>query len=205
MSFETRFPKGRMFTFGDALRVPFSRLLYHQAVLYRTGLLRSYGAVLPPFDYQVEHLYVYQPLPFVRKMYYLDVPLYQRMRSQKTGEREADIDSRQALRHIEICRRMLEAHNIRAVLRAQKKLGRYMLHHLSMMLSLASAERSLCDNVEVQESFRSLWAMLRRKEPTLYRLLRYRSLPSFTRGSSRPEKRLSGSVYRLVRRVYHAH
>ena len=46
------------------------------SVIYRTGLLRECGLVLPKHTFYVDNLFVYQPLPSVRTMYYMDVNFY---------------------------------------------------------------------------------------------------------------------------------
>ena len=50
-------------------------ILMH-SVIYRTNLLRECGLELPKHTFYVDNLFVFQPLPYVKKMYYLDKPFY---------------------------------------------------------------------------------------------------------------------------------
>ena len=50
-------------------------LLMH-SVIYRTQLLRDCGLELPKHTFYVDNIFVYQPLPSVKNIYYLDVDLY---------------------------------------------------------------------------------------------------------------------------------
>ena len=45
-------------------------------MIYRTGLLRECGLELPKHTFYVDNLFVYQPLPSVKTMYYMDVNFY---------------------------------------------------------------------------------------------------------------------------------
>ena len=46
------------------------------SVIYRTQLLRDCGLELPKHTFYVDNIFVYQPLPSVKNIYYLDVDLY---------------------------------------------------------------------------------------------------------------------------------
>ena len=50
-------------------------LLMH-SVIYRTKILRECGMELPKHTFYVDNIYVFQPLPYVKNIYYLDVCLY---------------------------------------------------------------------------------------------------------------------------------
>ena len=50
-------------------------ILMH-SVIFRTKLLKECGIRLPEHTFYVDNLYVFEPLPYVRKLYYLDVNLY---------------------------------------------------------------------------------------------------------------------------------
>ena len=46
------------------------------SVIYRTKILRECGMELPKHTFYVDNIYVFQPLPYVKNIYYLDVCLY---------------------------------------------------------------------------------------------------------------------------------
>ena len=50
-------------------------ILMH-SVIYRTALLKECGLALPEHTFYVDNIFVYQPLPHVKKIYYLDVNFY---------------------------------------------------------------------------------------------------------------------------------
>ena len=68
---------------------PSQYLLMH-SVIYRTQLLRDCGLELPKHTFYVDNIFVYQPLPGGKNIYYLDVDLYRYFigRSGPVGERE---------------------------------------------------------------------------------------------------------------------
>ena len=46
------------------------------SVIFRTKLLKQCGLKLPEHTFYVDNIYVFNPLPFVKNMYYLDVNFY---------------------------------------------------------------------------------------------------------------------------------
>ena len=46
------------------------------SVIYRRELLRQCGLELPKHTFYVDNIFVYQPLPHVKSIYYLDVNFY---------------------------------------------------------------------------------------------------------------------------------
>ena len=50
-------------------------ILMH-SVIYRTQLLKDCGLELPKHTFYVDNIFVYQPLPHVKTLYYLDVDFY---------------------------------------------------------------------------------------------------------------------------------
>ena len=56
--------------------MPVGKYILMHSVIYRTGLLRDCGLELPKHTFYVDNLFVYQPLPHVQTMYYMDVNFY---------------------------------------------------------------------------------------------------------------------------------
>ena len=75
MRYTNVFPVGRMFTWEQIGRFRPSQYLLMHSVIYRTQLLRDCGLELPKHTFYVDNICVYQPLPMVRNMYYMDVDL----------------------------------------------------------------------------------------------------------------------------------
>ena len=69
-------PEGKLFTWEDCHHFAKGHYILMHSVIFRTRLLRECGLELPEHTFYVDNLYVFEPLPFVKNMYYLDVNLY---------------------------------------------------------------------------------------------------------------------------------
>ncbi len=66
-------PKDQIFCWDDVGRFPVSQYILMHSVIYRTALLRECDLELPEHTFYLENIYVFQPLPSVKTMYYLAV------------------------------------------------------------------------------------------------------------------------------------
>ena len=74
MKYKSAMPVGRMFGW-DELHFGTSQYLLMHSVIYRTKVLRECKMQLPKHTFYVDNIYVFQPLPYVKNIYYLDVCL----------------------------------------------------------------------------------------------------------------------------------
>ena len=75
MKYKSAMPVGRMFNWNELSFGKTQYLLMH-SVIYRTDILRECKMQLPKHTFYVDNIYVFQPLPYVKNIYYLDVCLY---------------------------------------------------------------------------------------------------------------------------------
>ena len=76
MRYKHVLPEYRMFGWEDVGRFHVGQYILMHSVIYRTKLLRECGLKLPEHTFYVDNIYVFEPLPYVRNMYYLDVNFY---------------------------------------------------------------------------------------------------------------------------------
>ena len=72
MRYTSMLPQNRLFRWEDAKRFRKGLYILMHSVIYRTKLLRDCGLELPRHTFYVDNLFVYQPLPYVKNMYYLN-------------------------------------------------------------------------------------------------------------------------------------
>ena len=69
-------PVGEMFSWNDCKRFRKGHYILMHAAIFRTKLLKECSLWLPEHTFYVDNIYVFEPLPYVKNMYYLDVNLY---------------------------------------------------------------------------------------------------------------------------------
>ncbi|MBO7362599.1 MAG: glycosyltransferase family 2 protein, partial [Lachnospiraceae bacterium] len=74
--FRRMFPQDEIFTWSDCHHFSKGHYILMHSAIYRTQILRDSGMVLPEHTFYVDNIFVFEPLPFVNTMYYMDVNLY---------------------------------------------------------------------------------------------------------------------------------
>ena len=68
MSYRNVLPKDTYFTWHDVGHFRVSQYILMHSVIYRTQLLRDCGLKLPKHTFYVDNIFVFNPLPYVKKM-----------------------------------------------------------------------------------------------------------------------------------------
>ncbi len=66
-------PEGRVFTWQEIGKFPPNKNILMHSVIYRTEILRACGMEPPANTFYVDNIFVYQPLPQVKTIYYMNL------------------------------------------------------------------------------------------------------------------------------------
>ena len=140
------------------------------ALAYRTGLLREMGLVLPKHTFYEDNLYIYQPLPYVKKILYLDKPLY----GYYIGREDQSVNDNVIIRRLDqvtrIAESMITSYPWEKLNALPKKLRDYMVSNIAGQLYTTSALQYMSGEKGLEMN-RALKKALRDYDGTLYRKL----------------------------------
>ena len=202
MGYKNVFPMGEIFTWDSIRHFRASQYLLMHSVIYRTGLLRDCGLELPKHTFYVDNIFVYQPLPYVKTLYYMDLDLYRYFIGRADQSVNESVMAGRIDQQVRVTRHMIDAHDIIALKAMQPKLGRYMLNYLSMMMSISSIFAVIAGTPEALGLRTQLWEYLRQKDAALYRRCRYKATNVGTNIPGYQGRKLSVGLYRLARKIY---
>ena len=202
MGYRNVFPTGQVFTWDDIGHFRASQYLLMHSVIYRTQLLRDCGLILPKHTFYVDNIFVYQPLPYVKTMYYLNVDLYRYFIGRSDQSVNESVMAGRIDQQVRVTKIMIDAHDLSLIRQSQKRLGRYMFNYLSMMMTISSIFSVIANTPESLGMRTELWEYLRKKDPALYRRCRYRLTNVGTNIPGYQGRKLSVTLYRLARKIY---
>ena len=202
MHYRNVFPVGRVFGWDHIGRFRPSQYLLMHSVIYRTQLLRDCGLELPKHTFYVDNIFVYQPLPWVKNIYYMDVDLYRYFIGRADQSVNEKVMVGRVDQQVRITRIMIDAHNLREVSAQHKKLGRYMFSYLAMMMTISSIFLEIAGTPECLGSKTELWEYLRTVDSGIYHRMKYLAVSAVGNFPGYQGRRLSVGLYRLARRIY---
>ena len=194
-------PEGRVFTWKEIGKFPPSKNILMHSVIYRTEILRQSGMELPKHTFYVDNIFVYQPLPFVKTMYYMDLDLYRYFIGRADQSVNESIMVKRVDQQLRVTRHMIDCQDLDA-LKGEKKLRAYMLHYLSMMMAVSDIFLLLDGSAEAKEKQKGLWQYLREHtSAAVYRSIRFgfggvTNLP-FPKGDA-----IVVGGYRIARKIF---
>ncbi len=202
MGYKNVFPTGRILSWGDIRHFRTSQYLLMHSVIYRTQLLRDCGIQLPKHTFYVDNIFVYQPLPYVKTLYYMNVDLYRYFIGRADQSVNESVMAGRIDQQVRVTRAMIDAHDVLSIKASQPRLGRYMLNYLSMMMSISSIFSIIADTPESLGMRTELWEYLRKKDAALYRRCRYKVTNVGTNIPGYQGRKLSVKLYRMAQKIY---
>lgn len=195
------FPRNRILTWRDMQRCHISQLMLMHALIYRTSLLRECGLKLPEHCFYVDNIVAYQPLPFVKKLFYLDVNLYR----YYIGRPDQSVNTRTMIKRIDqqllVTRTMIAQYDLYKDVPV-KNLRRYMLHYLSMMVAISIIHIYLSDDPKLAPKENELWEFIRLRDEKLYAALRMSFLNICIAVAQKTGRRVTRQGFKIAKRIY---
>ena len=202
MGYRNVFPVGRVFGWKHIGHFKPSQYLLMHSVIYRTQILRDCQLELPKHTFYVDNIFVYEPLPHVRNIYYMDVDLYRYFIGRADQSVNESVMIGRVDQQLRVNYHMIDAIDLRQVAKKSKKLAKYMYTYLAMMMAISSIFLTMEGSPESLGKRTALWEYLRTVDKGLYTRMRYFSIPAATNLPTLPGRKLSIALYRLARKIY---
>ena len=136
MRYRHALPQDRIFTWNEVKHFHKGQYILMHSVIYRTELLRQCGLKLPEHTFYVDNIFVYQPLPYVKTMYYLDVNFYRYFIGRDDQSVNEQVMIGRIDQQIRVNKLMLDYYNESKI--TNWKLRYYMVRYLEIMMVISS-------------------------------------------------------------------
>ena len=118
----------------------------------------------------MDNLFVYEPLPHVKTMYYLNVNFYRYFIGREDQSVNEQVMIKRNDQQILVKKLMMD---IPIMDLAPRKLRKYMLNYLAIITTVSSILAIKSDLPENMAKKKELWEYMKAKDVRLYRLLRH--------------------------------
>lgn len=203
MRYKHALPVGELFTWGDVRHFHKGQYMLMHSVIFRTKLLKECGLRLPEHTFYVDNLYVFEPLPYVRNMYYLDVNFYRYYIGREDQSVNESVMIGRIDQQIKVNKLMIDyMAEKKAQMVSDKKLYHYMISYLDIITTVSSILLIRSGSKENLEKKKELWNYLKKKDWLLYRKLRYGLLGNCTNLPGRSGRKISVEGYKICRHFF---
>ena len=200
MRYKHVLPEYRMFGWEDVGRFHVGQYILMHSVIYRTKLLRECGLKLPEHTFYVDNIYVFEPLPYVRNMYYLDVNFYRYF----IGRDDQSVNEKVMISRIDqqilVTKLMLGYYDVTKI--KNPKLRHYMVRYLEIMMTVTSILAIRSETEENLKKKKELWQYLKQQNFTLYMRLRWGFLGQGVNLPGKGGRKVSIACYKISQKFY---
>ena len=171
MQYRTALPKRELMGWKDVKVFILGQYILMHSVVYRTEMLRECSLELPKHTFYVDNIFVFQPLPFVKTIYYLDVNFYRYYIGREDQSVNEQIMIGRIDQQILVTKLMLGYYHEAKI--TNNKLRHYMVRYLEIMMTISSILAIRSQSEENMAKKKELWEYLRKMDLPLYLRLRW--------------------------------
>ena len=184
----------------DKVRMPKGKYLLMHSMIYRTELLHECGLELPKHTFYVDNLFAFEPLPYVKNLYYLDVNFYRNFIGRDDQSVNEKVMIKRIDQQIRVNKLMVDAYLKANV--SNRRLRAYMFSYLDIITTVSSIMLVRAATQECLDKKQELQDYIKDQNMGLYRKLR-RSL--FGRVSNLPGRggrKMFVAAYKICQKFY---
>ncbi|MCI9569958.1 MAG: glycosyltransferase [Lachnospiraceae bacterium] len=200
MNYNMALPKNELFTWDDVKVFIAGQYILMHSVIYRTELLRECGLELPKHTFYVDNIFVYEPLPHVQKMYYLDVNFYRYFIGRSDQSVNEQVMIGRIDQQILVTKQMLGCHDVTKL--SSRKLKHYMVRYLEIMMVISSILAIKSGSRENMEKKKELWNYVKKMNPSLYLRLRFGFLGQGMNLPGKSGRSISIAGYKIAQKFF---
>ncbi|MDO4292772.1 MAG: glycosyltransferase family 2 protein [Eubacteriales bacterium] len=203
MQYRHPLPQDRLFTWDEVGHFHKGQYILMHSVIYRTKLLRECGIRLPEHTFYVDNIYVFEPLPYVRYMYYLDVNFYRYYIGRSDQSVNEKVMTGRIDQQIHVNKLMVDYFvEKKGLVASNRPMSRYMLSYLDIITTISSILLIRIGTQEALEKKKELLDYIRQKDRSLYRKLRYGFLGNCMNLPGKTGRWISVEGYKICQKFF---
>ena len=181
MHYRKCLPPEEIFTWEKMKRVKLETVFLMHSLMYRTSKLRESKMDLPNHTFYVDDIYAYQPLPFMKKIFYHDIDLYHYFIGRADQSVNYGTMCKRYEQQMRVFKIMFTAYKYDEIIKQPKHLKKYMFKWLMTICGI-----TIMTIVGTKEDKKTRWRVfheyfdeLKELDKKLYNKIRHRSLACF--------------------------
>lgn len=205
MEYRKCLPRDRVFSWDEAGHFPVGKYILMHSVIFRTQMLRESGLKLPEHTFYVDNIYVFNPLPYVKRMYYLDVNFYYYFIGREDQSVHESVmikrlDQQQRVNRIMIDYFTDPANQER--IGHYKALKQYMFNYLEIITTITSVLAIRSGSPEHLQMRTEIWDYLKSRDEKLWKKMRMRPLGMAMNVNSSLPRSFVSVCYLVAQRLF---
>ena len=195
MQYRKCLPQDRIFGWEEVKHMPKGKYLLMHSMIYRTKLLHECNLELPKHTFYVDNLFAFEPLPYVKNLYYLDVNFYRYFIGRDDQSVNEKVMIKRIDQQIRVNKLMVDAYiNCK---NTNKQLKAYMFSYLDIITTISSIMLIRANTEESLQKKKELLEYIRTENKQVYRKLRHSLFGRVMNLPGRSGRKMSVAAYKI--------
>ncbi len=173
MNFHHAFPVDEIFDWSAMHHMKTTQYILMHNIIYRRQVLLDSGLHLPDHTFYVDNIFAFQPFPYVRKLYYMDVNLYH----YYIGREDQSVNEQVMIGRID---QQIKVNKIMIDIMAEQDfrgkdphVRKAMYNYLDKIMVVTSSLLLVSGTPENLKKKKEIWSYLKKKSLPMYLHLRF--------------------------------
>ena len=200
MQYRKCLPVERVFGWSEMKHMPKGKYLLMHSMIYRTQMLHECGLELPKHTFYVDNLFAFEPLPFVKNMYYVDVNFYRYFIGRDDQSVNEKVMIGRIDQQIRVNKRMVDVYDSCSF--NNKRLRTYMFSYLDIITTISSIMLIRAETDEALQKKKELLDYIKTKNRGLYKKLRRSLFGQVMNLPGKGGRKVSVAAYKISQKFY---
>lgn len=203
MRYHRALPENQIFTWDDVKHFRKGQYILMHSVIFRTKLLKECNLRLPEKTFYVDNIFVFEPLPFVKNMYYLDVNFYRYYIGREDQSVNESVMISRIDQQIRVNKLMIDYYvTHKQMFAGNSKLGKYMFNYLEIITTISSVLLIRSETEENLEKKKELWNYIKQSDRMLHFRLRHGIMGGAMNLPGKGGRKISVEGYKICQRFF---
>lgn len=200
MNYRSVLPQNQILDWDEAKKLRLGQYILMHSVIYRTEMLKACRMELPKHTFYVDNIYVYYPLPHVKKFCYIDTNFY----LYYIGREDQSVNEKVMIGRLDqqifVTKTMIDMYHLEEDVKSDK-LRHYMRNYLTMMMTISTVLCIRSKQDENLDKMHELWQYLKEADRETYTKVRRSLLGRFCNLPGKAGRAIGAGIYCIVRKV----
>ena len=204
MKYTHTLPEEKIFTWKEVRHFRVGQYILMHSVIYRTNLLRDCGLKLPEHTFYVDNIFVFNPLPYVKTMYYMNVNFYRYFIGRDDQSVNEQVMISRIDQQIKVNKLLVDYYIAeRQKILTNGKVRKYMVNYLDIITTVSSVLLIRSEQEENLEKKKELWQYIKTKDKVLWIRIRMGILGNAMNLPGKLGRKISVDGYKICQRIFH--
>lgn len=195
INYKNIMPVNKLFDWEDINKFNISKYLLMHSVIYKTSILKEIKLELPEHTFYVDNIFVYYPLPHIKKMYYLNVPFYRYFIGRNDQSVNEKVMISRLDQQIKVTKIMLDFFDPYKI--EPSNLRQYLIHYLDIMMTVSTILCKLAKTKEADKKEKDLWNYLKETNIKVYKNVHLAKIAKLPKIISIPGYKIARKIFKF--------